>query len=86
MKPIPWQSLAGAVKQARTNPEARALLAEHVAGFVAEGQARAIPQRDMKADLAALLARVQRKPLPVPVSTEPVPQSHHDTDREDDAP
>ena len=86
MKPIPWQDMSRRFAAARAgNPEANALIAEHVAGFVAEGQARAIPQRDMKAELAALLARVQRKPIPVPVSTEPVPQSHHDTDTEDDA-
>ena len=83
MKPIPWRDLAGAVKQARTNPAARALLAEHVAAFVAEGQARAIPARDMKAELAALLARVQRKPVPLPATDAAVPQSHYDTEHDD---
>ena len=84
MKPIPWRDLAGAVKQARTNPAARALLAEHVAAFVREGQDRALPSGGNFADrLHALRLRHWPPHLPVPVSDAPVPQSHHDTERDE---
>ena len=85
MKPIPWRDLAGAVKQARTNPSARALLAEHVSDFVAEAQARALPSRgSFDAFMAGLRERHSSR-LPKPATDAPVPQSHHETDTEDDA-
>lgn len=86
MKPIPWEDLAGAIHLVRKgHPVARALLSEHVADFVAEGEARSRPEIDFRSRLDSLLSRVGKKPLPLPVSPVAVPAPYQDPDAEEDA-
>lgn len=84
MKPIPWQDMSRRFAAARAgNPEANALIAEHVSDFVAEAQARALPSRgSFDAFMAGLRERHSSR-LPKPATDAPVPQSHHDTERDD---
>ena len=86
MKVIPWKDLAWALEASKHgSPAARELLAEHVSDFVAEAQARALPSRgSFDAFMAGLRERHSSR-LPKPATDAPVPQSHHDTDTEDDA-